>query len=91
MQLFNYFLITCAVWRVTYMLTSETGPYSIIEKFRNRIINYKWSPIHCFKCTSIWVCAFVCLFISHDAVAYAINVLAISAMAIFIHRVYMNE
>lgn len=87
-DIFIVILMALAAWRLTHMLVREKGPYNLIERFRNAIINYPWSPIHCFKCTSIWVGAVFAIPVSGDIGTYFINLLALSTVAIFIEAIY---
>lgn len=50
-----FIVLSFATWRISHLLVSEVGPYNLVEKFRNKVINYGWSPISCFKCTSVWI------------------------------------
>lgn len=89
---FIYFIIlSLAVWRITKMLVDEEGPYSLIERFRNRIINYKWSPIHCFRCTSVWVAFPLTLMFKLPFELFFIFWFASSAVAIFIRDFVEKE
>lgn len=80
-------MILClAVWRLSKILVDEKGPYSIVERFRNRIINYPWSPIWCFKCTSVWVSFFFTMLLHLPLDRFILYWLAASAVAIFMRQ-----
>lgn len=47
-----------AVWRVTYLLTAESGPWDIFERLRQLSRSGFWSRLTgCFYCLSLWVAA----------------------------------
>lgn len=56
---FEFILFVLACWRVTWMFTQEDGPYDMFLRIRSAWVNYPWSPLHCFYCTSIWVAFFM--------------------------------
>lgn len=86
-----YFLMfSFAIWRVTYMFVFEEGPYKAVERFRNAIINYPWSPIHCFKCTSIWIGFLFSFLMTHDWQFFLIVWFSGSAVSIFIQLIWDN-
>jgi hypothetical protein len=47
-----------AVWRISYLLASETGPWDLIEIVRHRLGNGFWRELmSCLYCVSVWVAA----------------------------------
>lgn len=83
MNLVIFIILSLAVWRVTKALTNEAGPYKVLERFRNSIINEPWSPIFCFKCTSVWIAFLFTLFLQLDFVTFLLVWFGSSALAIF--------
>lgn len=84
MNILLFIILSLAVWRISRMLTDETGPYRLIEKFRNRFINYSWSPLYCFKCTSVWIGFFLTFFFNLTLPIFVLTWFASSAAAIFL-------
>lgn len=69
-----------ACFRITLMLTHEAGPYELFASMRDLTVNTKWSPLHCFYCTSVWVAFFFALFCAN----FFLSWMAISAGAIVV-------
>lgn len=45
-----------AVWRISYLLASETGPWDLIEMVRNGLGNgFLRELMSCLYCVSVWV------------------------------------
>src|SRR5436305_14904783 len=45
-----------AVWRISYLLASETGPWDFMELVRHRMGNGFWRELmSCLYCVSVWV------------------------------------
>lgn len=82
LEIFRFIILALACWRISYMLVNEVGPYKIFQRLRNRIINHPLSPIHCFKCTSVWVAFFLAPV--NDPAYFIPSWLALSAIAIFL-------
>lgn len=51
----KFFILSLVVWRVTYMLTEEDGPYNVFTKLRDRTETAKWLDLSCFYCTSVLI------------------------------------
>ena len=67
MTLFAYTLICLAVWRITYMLVEEDGPYDIFKRLRADFPK-GISPLECFYCTSIgWPVFSGFLYVKHSS------------------------
>lgn len=75
--------LSLACWRLTYMLVYEDGPWDIFEKLRLEAIGYRFSPLFCFNCTSIWVSAFLCLIFKQDFIL----IFVISAVSILFNTI----
>lgn len=81
-----------AVWRISYLLTQEDGPFGVALKLRERTgITYStngialswpdWNPLYCTYCTSVWVAMLVYLL-----PAWIHTVSAASGFVVFIER-----
>jgi len=56
MQFYWFLLGTLAVWRVTHLLTSEAGPWDVLDHLRTRLgNNFLQGLFDCFYCLSLWV------------------------------------
>ena len=72
----EFILLSFVVWRLTYMVVEESGPYKMFEKVRSPFFVTVKTPaeelrkpkniigdlIECFYCTSFWVSLLVVLF-----------------------------
>lgn len=87
MTIFEFFLFSLACWRITYMLTNEQGPNSVFDRIRQAWVNYSWSPLFCFWCTSIWVA----FFMAFATPSFFLYWFAISAGAIIIYTIMGGE
>lgn len=72
-----YILAALAVWRLSFMLVMEDGPFQIFEKLRNRFEVYRngdervclndgviGNILICLGCTSVWVSAGISLYLA---------------------------
>ena len=76
-----YLLIILAVWRVTHLITNESGPFDIFEKIRyGKLLN-------CFYCLSFWISIFPSFYYSKTFIDFIINCLAFSGGAIILEKV----
>lgn len=82
MQLF--LLLSLALFRISYMLVEEEGPYQVFQKLRNSAEDKPWNPLWCFNCTSVSV-ALLFFLIFGLTWWYA---LGLSAMAMFIYSIH---
>ncbi len=83
-----------AVWRATYMLQQETGPFALFA----RLQAWFWSEPHkeggikdmlrCFNCLSVWLSAIVALFLATTIIQFFAFTLAISAGAMFLNIIH---
>jgi hypothetical protein len=88
MNIIYFTIASLATWRLSRILTKEVGPYHVIENFRNLIINEKWSPIHCLKCTTVWVGFVFATFIPQYNIPFLFYWLGLSGSAVFIDTIY---
>lgn len=94
-----------ATWRISIMLTAESGPYDIFGKIRDVFGLYYdeysncqggavTAALCCVECTSIWVAgflAFVFFILGHlDVWSYIPFVCATSAISVFLGRLTKN-
>ena len=84
-----YFIILCfATWRLTKMLVDEKGPYDILVKLREAVVNKPWSPLFCFSCTSIWVSFGLALLMHLPLETFLLYWLAASGVSIFMRKIF---
>ena len=59
MDRFYWFVVSAlAVWRVTHLLTSESGPGEVFVRIRRGFERGRWGAVvGCFYCASVWVAA----------------------------------
>jgi len=88
-----------SVWRLTYMLQEESGPFAIFEKLRARIDRMSWKDggirdgFNCFYCLSVWIAILlVGLFLLSSWVFLTLTfILSISAVAIFVNKFHEEQ
>lgn len=76
------------VWRLTYMLCYEAGPYNVLSKIRR--VFYKaglGKLIDCFHCTSVWISLICTVAIYKPCAESVILFLAIAAGASIIEKI----
>jgi hypothetical protein len=74
-----------AVWRLSYMLYDEDGPFGIFAKLRSFML-FKSQVLTCLNCTSVWVAMPFALLFSTDY-HWFVYWLALSTGAILIDKV----
>lgn len=81
-----------AVWRVTHLFSSEGGPWSILERMRNRLANtLAGELVSCFYCLSLWVAVPFALTLGDGWEERLLLWPALSAGAILINRFMDRE
>jgi hypothetical protein len=75
----DFDILSIATWRLSYMLTSEAGPYRIFEQLR--AMCNPGGLFDCVFCTSIWVAA-ILLILWFSPFRPLVQVLAISGEAL---------
>jgi hypothetical protein len=73
-------LIVLAIWRITSLLSQESGPFDIFEK-----INKTIPGMDCFWCLSLWAAAPFAYFLHPEA--FLLYWLGYSAAAIVVNAV----
>jgi hypothetical protein len=55
----SYWLIVgaLAVWRISHLLSAETGPWQILDRLRRRMSGMLAELVNCIYCTSVWIAA----------------------------------
>ena len=66
------------------MLTEELGPYNIFQRLRDSLHTFKWFPLDCINCTSIWVSVIVVVLLRLNF----LYIFAFSSASIFINAIY---
>lgn len=79
-----------AVFRLTYMLQNESGPWDLVGKLRERISMTKLRELYfCFLCLSVWIAIIPALLLSHgNIILWLIHTLGISAGAIITNEIH---
>ena len=61
----DFFLCVLAVWRISYFLSQEDGPFDIVIRFRKLFgQGFFGSLLDCFYCLSIWISIPFALYLS---------------------------
>lgn len=79
------------------MLQEEAGPYAIFMRMRAFLAvttsdepGSFYDGFSCFKCLSVWLSFFYCLFLGLGIVELLVATLAVSAVAIFLNMIYIK-
>jgi hypothetical protein len=89
MEVKFYWLVlgSLGVWRVTYLLTAESGPWDIFERLRQLSRSGLWGGLTgCFYCLSLWVAAPFAVFLATRWQDGILLWLGFSAAAILLER-----
>lgn len=81
----SFMLATLAVWRISYLLALEDGPFDLIVHLRIRLGEIG-RVLDCFYCMSLWVAAPMALFVSPNGRNWWCIWLALSGAAGLLHR-----
>jgi Protein of unknown function (DUF1360) len=81
----SFVLATLAVWRISYLLAREDGPFDLILRLRIRLGD-AGRMLDCFYCMSLWVAAPMALFVSPTGQNWWCIWLALSGAAGLLHR-----
>jgi hypothetical protein len=85
-----YWLVlgSLGVWRVTYLLTAESGPWDIFERLRQLGRSGFWAGLTgCFYCMSLWVAVPFALLLAASWRDRILLWLGLSAVAALLERV----
>src|SRR3954463_11996076 len=88
-----YFIITMlAVWRLSYLLSNENGPFSLIYLLRQKTAaGFSGNLLGCFYCTSIWVAFPFGLWLGETWTLKFIMWLALSGAACLLQKATSKE
>jgi hypothetical protein len=89
MEVNFYWLVlgSLGVWRVTYLLTAESGPWHIFERLRQLSRSGFWGGLTgCFYCLSLWAAAPFALLLTARWQDRILLWLGLSAAAILLER-----
>lgn len=75
-------MLVLATWRISYMLTLESGPFGVFERLR-KLPN--GGLLTCIFCLSVWMAAL--MLVLYPVVPVVIYALAISAGALLVDKV----
>jgi hypothetical protein len=79
---------TLAVWRLTYLLAAEDGPFYLLARLRRRLGSGSWGGLmDCFYCLSIWIAIPFAIWLGGLWIERLIICLALSGAAILVNRV----
>jgi hypothetical protein len=88
MQFYWLILGTLTVWRLAHLLASESGPWDLFERMRQRWAGSMFnSLVNCFYCLSLWVSAPFAFFLGDAWKGRLFLWPALSAGAIMIEHV----
>jgi hypothetical protein len=89
-----YWLVlgTLAVWRVTHLLTAESGPWDLLVRLRRLTGGGFWgSLLGCFYCLSLWVAAPFAYSLGERWKERVLLWLSFSGAAILLERITSRE
>ena len=79
-------VMTLAVWRVSFLIAQDEGPFSLIEKVRSRIdpnqSSWLGRGVRCVGCVSFWVSLAAALIVQASAWEW----LGMAGGALLIHK-----
>jgi len=87
MRFYALLLGVLAVWRLTYLLQAEDGPWGLASRLRRAAGEGFWGRLlDCFHCLSLWISAPFALWLGTDAAERWLLWPALSAGAILLLR-----
>src|SRR3954470_11249794 len=88
-----YFTITAlAVWRLSYLFSSEDGPFNLIYLLRQKTAaGFFGKLLDCFYCTSVWVALPFGLWLGNTWILKFIMWLALSGAACLLQKSTSKE
>jgi len=83
----EFLLCTLAVWRLSYLLSQEDGPFDVVIKFR-KLLGHSFfgSLLDCFYCLSLWISLPLAVLISNQWLEGIIVWLALSGAACILFK-----
>lgn len=80
------------VWRITYLICFDSGPFDIMLKIRKVLYRLRAGKlIECFHCTSIWISILVVLAIYEINASTVFLIIGIAGGASIIEKIIINE
>jgi hypothetical protein len=87
MRFYWLMLGVLAVWRVSHLLSFESGPFQLLERMRRRVKNgFFRGLLDCFYCISLWIAIPFAAILGEGKKERFLLWLALSAGAILLHR-----
>lgn len=87
MHLYWFILGSLTAWRISYLLTSESGPRDVFANTRRRFsTGILGGAVNCLYCMSIWVSAPLAWILGETVMEHLLLWPALSAAAIVIER-----
>lgn len=91
-EIYRLLLGVLFVWRLTYLLHAEDGPWDGLRKLRDALgSGFLGKLVDCFYCLSLWTAAPVAWWLGSDLQHRIFLWPAISAGAILIERITQRE
>ena len=92
MNAFYFIITTLAVWRLSYLFSSEDGPFNLIYLLRQKTAaGFFGSLLNCFYCTSMWVAFPFGLWLGNTWVMKLVVWLALSGAACLLQKATSRE
>ncbi len=86
-NIMDFILCALAVWRISYLLSQEDGPFDIVVKFRKLFgQGFFGSLLDCFYCLSLWISIPFACFLCDGCKNGIITWLALSGSACLIYN-----
>jgi hypothetical protein len=87
MELYTLLLGLFGVWRISHLLSEESGPEHVFTRLRRLCGNGFWGQLFgCFYCISVWVAALFAVLLVHGWKERALLWPALSGGAILLER-----
>ena len=84
---FLFIIILLAVWRLTYLIQAEDGPFEIIYRIRLFMGDGFFGKLmDCFYCLSIWIALIPGIYFGYDLISKIIFTLSFSGGAILLEK-----
>src|SRR5271163_3027461 len=88
MKFYLFVLGVLTVWRITYFLQAEDGPWDIVIRLRQFVGEGFWGKLlDCFNCLSVWIAAPIAYLVGQSWLERALLWASFSAAAILVERI----
>lgn len=84
MNWFDWLLLAVATWRLSYLLTGETGPFLFAQRLRE--LRPLTGVLSCIYCASVWVAAALWSVYQYEQLQPIVWILAISGAALMLRN-----